>query len=230
MRVKSFRKKKNNKKVWNCPNDLIYITTSRGGSATAATPKMELFVTIINSFWLLTIFVKLSILDVYGIPRCSGYARICWWYATKISILGVFSNPRSAYVMDTMIPFLKWLFSIQSSCLGYYSIGLHFQNTQTQGNLVKELHLGGYSSPRFRAFQICMRWRSKEDFYFKSLKKRQTCWGLNFAYYRFPFSNVRNLLCCLMCTYFLSQVKFLEYVFSPSIQSASKGTSSDTPD
>ena len=37
---------------------------SRVGSRTAATPKMELFVTMVNNFYLLTIFVKLSILDV----------------------------------------------------------------------------------------------------------------------------------------------------------------------
>ena len=160
---------------------------------------MELFVTIVNSFWLLTIFVKLSILDVCGSPICPGYAPICWQYATKISILEDFSDPRLAYVTDAMIPFSKWLFSVQISCLSYKCIGLHFQNTQTYGNLVKELHLSGYSSPRFSTFQICMRRRSEEDFSFRSFKKQQTCWGLNLAYYCFPFSNVRNLLCWLMC-------------------------------
>ena len=39
------------------------------------------------------------------------------------------------------------------------------------------------------------------DFSFKSFAEWQTCWGLNFAYYRFPFSNVHNLLCWSMCTY-----------------------------
>ena len=67
--------------------------------------------------------------------------------------------------------------------------------------LVKELYLSGYSSPRFRVFQIYMRRRSEEDFSFKSFKKQETCWWLYFAYYCFPFSNVRNLLCWLMCTY-----------------------------
>ena len=71
---------------------------------------------------------------------------------------------------------------------------MSFQITQTQSNLVKELHLSGYSSPRFRGFQICMSRRSEEDFSFKSFKKQQTCWGLNFAYYCFSFSNVHNLL------------------------------------
>ena len=150
---------------------------------------------------MLTIFVKFSILGVYGSPGCPGYTPICWQHATKISILDVLSDPISSYVTDTMIPFSKWLLSIQSSWICYQCIGLHFQNTQTQGNLVKELHLSGYSSPKFRAFQICMRRRSEEDFSFKSFKKRQTCWGLNFAYYCFPFSNVCNLLCWLMCTY-----------------------------
>ena len=43
------------------------------------------------------------------------------------------------------------------------------------------------------------------------------------AYYCFLFSNAGNLPCWLMCTY--SFVSSQEYVFSPSIQSASKGTS-----
>ena len=47
---------------------------------------------------------------------------------------------RSAYVTVTMIPFSEWLFSVRSSCLGYRCIGVPFQNTQTQGNLVKKLH------------------------------------------------------------------------------------------
>ena len=150
---------------------------------------------------MLTIFVKLSILDVYRTPRCPGYAPICWQYAINIIILDVFLDPISAYVTNTMIPFSTWVFSIQSSCLGHLSIGLHLQNTQTPGNFVKELHLSGYSSPRFRAFQICIRKRSEEDFSFKSFKKRQTCWILNFEYYCFLFSNARNLFCSLMCTY-----------------------------
>ena len=78
---------------------------SRDRAATSATPKMELFVTIVNGFWLLTIFVKLSILDVCGSPICPGYAPMCWQYATKISILEDFSDPRLAYVTDAMIPF-----------------------------------------------------------------------------------------------------------------------------
>ena len=146
-----------------------------------------------------TVFVKLSILGVCGSPGCPRYGPICWRYATKISISDVLLDPRSAYVTDTMIPFSKWLFSAQSSCLGYQCIGVPFQNTQTQGNLVKELHFICCSSPRFRAFQICMRRRSEGDI-FKSFKKRQICWGLNFASCCFPFLNVRSLLCWLMCT------------------------------
>ena len=90
-----------------------------------------------------------------------------FWYAlytllyfdnvTKISILDFFSDPRSVYITDIMIPLSKWLFSTQSFCLCWQCIGLHFENMETQGNLVKELHLSGYSSSRFKAFQICMR-------------------------------------------------------------------------
>ena len=76
---------------------------------------------------------------------------------TKISILDFFSDLRSVYVTDIMIPFSKSLFSTQSSCLCWQCIGLHFENMETQGNLVKELHLSGYSSSRFKTFQICMR-------------------------------------------------------------------------
>ena len=47
-------------------------------------------------------------------------------------------------------------------------IRLPFKNTQTQGNLVKELHLSCYSGPRFRAFQISMRRMSEEGISFKS--------------------------------------------------------------
>ena len=63
---------------------------------------------------MLTISVKLSILDVYGSPRCPGYAPICWQYATKISILDVLLDPKSAYITDVMIPYSKWLFSVQA--------------------------------------------------------------------------------------------------------------------
>ena len=100
------------------------------------------------------------------------------------------------------------LYKALTSATSALVFGLHFQNTQTRGNLVRELHLSGYSSPRFRVFQICMRKRSEEDLSFKSFKKQQACWGLNFAYYCFSFSNVCNLLCWLMCTcsFVLSQV------------------------
>ena len=60
-------------------------------------------------------------------------------YVTKISILDASPNPRPVYVTDTIILFSKWLPS--TSCLGYQYNALPFQNTQTQGYLVKELHL-----------------------------------------------------------------------------------------
>ena len=59
-----------------------------------------------------------------------------------------------------------------SSCLSYQYNGLLFQNTQTQGNLVKELHLSCCSSRRSAAYQICMRKRSEEDIVLKSFKRR----------------------------------------------------------
>ena len=40
---------------------------------------------------------------------------------------------------------------------------LPFQNTQTQGNLTKELNPNCCSSPRSMAFQTCMSRRSEED-------------------------------------------------------------------
>ena len=43
------------------------ILTSRGGSRTAATSKMELFVIIVNGFQPLTITTKCSILDVTAV-------------------------------------------------------------------------------------------------------------------------------------------------------------------
>ena len=67
---------------------------------------------------MITIFVRLSISDVCGSLRYPRYAPICWQYTTKVSILDTLSDPRSAYVTDTMIPFSKWLFSLQSACLG----------------------------------------------------------------------------------------------------------------
>ena len=67
---------------------------------------------------MITIFVRLSISDVCGSLRYPRYAPICWQYTTKVSILDILSDPRSAYVTDTMIPFSKWLFSLQSACLG----------------------------------------------------------------------------------------------------------------
>ena len=67
---------------------------------------------------MITICVRLSISDVCGSLRYPRYAPICWQYTTKVSILDILSDPRSAYVTDTMIPFSKWLFSLQSACLG----------------------------------------------------------------------------------------------------------------
>ena len=63
---------------------------------------------------MLTILVKLSILDAYGSPSCPGYALTCWRYATKLTTLDVFLDPRSAYVTDTVISFSKWLFLYQA--------------------------------------------------------------------------------------------------------------------
>ena len=82
-------------------------------------------------------------------------------YVRESSVLDVSSDLTSAYVTNAMIFFSVWLYSIQSSCLGYQYYFLPFQNTQTQGNLVKELHLSCYSGPRSAAFQICMRKRSQ---------------------------------------------------------------------
>ena len=135
------------------------------------------------------------------------HAPIWWRYATKISILDARSDPRSAYVTDTVILFSKWLFYIQSSGLYYQYIGLPLKTTQTQGNLVKELHLNCCSSPTSRAFQICMRRRSEEDISFKYFKKRQTYWELNFAYYCFSVSDVRNLLCWLIWAYVIKRTR-----------------------
>ena len=45
-------------------NDYFHFFRSRGGSRTAATSKMELFVIIVNGFQPLTIITKCSILDV----------------------------------------------------------------------------------------------------------------------------------------------------------------------
>ena len=89
--------------------------------------------------------------------------KICY----QVSSLDILWDPRSAYTTNTIILcteyslFSKWLYSVQSSCLGYN--GLCFQNTNTQGNLVKELHPSCCSSPRSRIIQICMRKRSAED-------------------------------------------------------------------
>ena len=156
-------------------------------------------------------------LDVWCSPGCTGYSPICWQYAKKISTLDILSDPRSVYVTDTMILFSKWLFSVQIPCLNYHCIVLPFQNTQTQGNLVKVLHLSCYSRPRFRVLQTCMRRRSEEGISFKSFKNGQTFWGLNFVYYCFPFSNVHNLVCWLMCTCSFVSSHVSRNVFSPSI-------------
>ena len=99
---------------------------------------MELFVTVVSSFWLWTIFVKLSNLDVYGSPRCPS---IWWLNVTKSSVLDL-----PQILGQSMSP-MQWssfslcLYSIQNSCLGNQYNGLPFQNIQTQGYLVKEPHL-----------------------------------------------------------------------------------------
>ena len=122
---------------------------SRGGSNTAATPKMELFATIVNIFQLLINFVKRFILDVSGSPGCTS---LWWLYVTKRSIL------------DSSLD--------SSSCLDYQYTGFLFRNIQTQGNLVKEINLSCCSSPRSATHQICMRKMSEADIAFKCFKKR----------------------------------------------------------
>ena len=106
-----------------------------------------------------------------------------------------------------MILFSKWQFYVSRSCLCYLYNSLLFRNTQTQGNFVKELHLSCCSGPTSRAFQICMRRRSEEDISFKYFKKRQTYWELNFAYYCFSVSDVRNLLCWLIWAYVIKRTR-----------------------
>ena len=46
---------------------LVIVAKFRGGSRTAATSKMELFVIIVNGFQPLTIITKCSILDVAAV-------------------------------------------------------------------------------------------------------------------------------------------------------------------
>ena len=118
-------------------------------------------------------------------------------------------DSRLAYVTDTMIPFSKWLYSVQSSCLGYQCIGVSFQNRGGAGDKIPKHKVtwskNCFISPRFRAFQICMRRRSEEDISFKSFKKWQTCWGLNFACYCFQFSKLFRLI-SIFLNMFLIQV------------------------
>ena len=62
---------------------------SRGIYKTAKTPKMGLFMTLVNGFSKLRNFVKPSILDVGGSPRCTSM----WWLSVKkSSILDPGSN------------------------------------------------------------------------------------------------------------------------------------------
>ena len=65
---------------------------------------MEIFVTIINNFYLLIIFEKFSLSDVCGSAEC---ASILWLCVIKSSFLDVSSVPISAYVTDAMALFFK---------------------------------------------------------------------------------------------------------------------------
>ena len=140
---------------------------SRCGPKTAETPKMELVMTIVNGFYLLSIFLKLSVLDFCGSSECASTGRL---YVTKSSILDISLYLRSAYTTNSMILFFKMAILCRKLCHSYKCNDCHFQNTQTQGNLVKGLHLSCCSSPRSATFQICARKRSEENFSFKSFK------------------------------------------------------------
>lgn len=82
-----------------------------------------------------------TILDVCGSPGC---ASIRWLYVTKNSILDSL-DLRSAYLTNAMIFFFK-LAIIHTKLFPQSS----FQNTQTEGNLVKKLHL---QSPRSKVWR-----------------------------------------------------------------------------
>ena len=66
---------------------------------------MELFVTIVNKLLIVNYFCKTLHLRCLRKSGCPGYAPICRPYATKVSILDVLLDPKSAYVTDNDPPF-----------------------------------------------------------------------------------------------------------------------------
>ena len=77
-------------------SDLLACIVSRGGSRTAATSKVELFVTIVNDWKLLTIIIKSSTLGVAAVlnpPLVNIFSMRCLerfsknWYCFQVAIL-----------------------------------------------------------------------------------------------------------------------------------------------
>ena len=77
---------------------------SKGRFNTPERLKMALLESALNGFYLLTNFVKLSILDVCRVPR---NPSIWWIYVTKSSNLDPILDSRPFYTTDTMVLFFK---------------------------------------------------------------------------------------------------------------------------
>ena len=77
----------------------LMLLSPRGGSRTAATSKVELFVIIVNSFQPLTVITKSSTLDIVAVldpplsPLCVHVIRILFF--------SVVEKPSSSYLQET---------------------------------------------------------------------------------------------------------------------------------
>ena len=154
-------------------------------------------------------------LDVYKNPGCPWYSPIwrrCYKdpiYATKISILDV------ANIADAMIIFFKNL----SSYTPYKALA---SATSTMVFVSKKpTYKVNWSQSSILVVAVALDPRSLKFAWAEGPQKT----SLNPS--KSP-SNVLNLLCWLMYTYSFVKTIFSNMFFSPSIQSASKGTSIDT--